>query len=62
VKSGVWQIHIRQNHNQQHEKKHAEEDAEDRRFELPPCHDAVLFQSLSGMSIPRKPQWWLSFD
>jgi hypothetical protein len=42
VKSSIGQIDIRQNHDQQHEKKHAEEDAEGRRFEVPPRHDVVL--------------------
>ena len=54
VKSSIWQIYIRQNHNQQHEKKHAEEDAEDRRFEFPPCHDLVLLPEFARNVNPPK--------
>ena len=65
VKSSVWQIYIRQNHNQQHEKKHAEEDAEDRRFELPPCHDLVLLPEFEwNVNPPKGPSvaQWEAFE
>ncbi len=42
VKSSVGQIDVRQHYDQQHSKKHAEKDAEARRFEVPPRHDLVL--------------------
>jgi hypothetical protein len=42
VKSGVGQIDVRQDYDQQHEKEHAEEDAEVRRFEVPPRQDVVV--------------------